>query len=95
MTADNPGKYRIELASPLLVIKANGGISGGGYLRAETFSKTGEVFALLTGMSNYNEMLAASGVSISDEAAKIGASIGDTGREAIAKMQAKGGDLVC
>ena len=95
MTTDNPGIDRIELARPLLVIKDNGGISRCGYLRTKTFNKTGKVFALLTGVSNYNEMPAASVVSISDEAAKIGASIGDTGREAIAKMQAKGGDLIC
>jgi uncharacterized protein YunC (DUF1805 family) len=40
-------------------------------------------------------MLTACVVSISDGAAKIGVSIGDTGREAIAKMQAKGGGLIC
>jgi uncharacterized protein YunC (DUF1805 family) len=57
--------------------------------------KDGEVFALVTGVGNYDEMLAATVVSISDEAAKIGASIGDTEREAIAKIQAKGGDLIC
>ena len=95
MTADNLGKYRIELVRPFLAIKADGDILGCRYLRAETVNKTGEVFALVTGVGNYDEMLAATVVSISDEAANIGVSTGDTGREAIAKMQAIEGASIC
>jgi uncharacterized protein YunC (DUF1805 family) len=96
LTADKLEKNCFELARPLLiVIKANGGILGCGYLRTETFNKTGEVFALLTALRNYDKMRATSMLSISDEAARIGASIGDTGREAIAKMQAIEGASIC
>ena len=41
------------------MIKANGGILGCGYFNVATFNKTGEIFALVSGVNNYDEMLVA------------------------------------
>jgi uncharacterized protein YunC (DUF1805 family) len=79
-------KYQIELARPLLLIKANKGVLGCGYLSVETFNKTGEVFALVTGVSNFDEMMESSVVSVSNAALQLGIAVGDTGAEAISKM---------
>jgi uncharacterized protein YunC (DUF1805 family) len=47
------------------------------------------VFALISGVNNYDEMLEASIVTVSNEASKIGIAVGDTGADAIEKMLAK------
>lgn len=80
-------KYQIELARPLLVIKANNEVLSCSYLNVETFNKTGEVFALVTGVSNFDEMMESSVVSMSNAAFQLGIAVGDTGAEAISKMQ--------
>lgn len=84
-------KYQIQLARPLLVIKANGGVLGCGYFNVATFNKTGEVFAMVTGVNNYEEMLEAPIVSVSNGAASIGIAVGDTGAIAIDKMMVNEG----
>ena len=53
MNIDKLEQDHIQLARPLLVVKANGGFLGCGYLNVATFNKTGEVFALVTGVNNY------------------------------------------
>ncbi len=77
------------------MIKANNGVLGCGYFNVATFNKTGEVFALVSGVNNYDEMLEASIVTVSNEASNIGIAIGDTGADAIQKMLAKGGERQC
>ncbi len=91
LNLDKLEKYHIQLARPLLVIKANGGVLGCGYFNVATFNKIGEVFALVSGVNNYDEMLEASIVTVSNEASNIGIAVGDTGADAIEKMLAKGG----
>ena len=59
MNVDKLEKYHIKFARPLLMIKANGGILGCGYFNVATFNKTGEIFALVSGVNNYDEMLVA------------------------------------
>ena len=95
MNADKLEKYHIQLARPLLVIKANGGVLGCGYFNVSTFNKTGEVFALVSGVNDYCEMLEASVVTVSNEASNIGIAVGDTGADAIEKMLVKGGERKC
>ena len=89
MNIDKLERYHFQLARPLLVVKANGGILGCGYFNVATFNKNSEVFALVTGVNNCDEMLEASIVTVSNEASEIGIAVGDTGADAIEKMLAK------
>lgn len=62
------------------VIKENGGVLGCGYFNVVTFNKIGEVFAMVSGVNNDDEMLEASIVTVSNEASNIGIAVGDTGQ---------------
>ena len=78
--------HRIDLARPLLIIEAERGMLACGYLNVETFNKTGEAAAIVTGVSNYDEMRAASVVAVSDAAGDLGVGIGDLGAAALEKF---------
>jgi uncharacterized protein YunC (DUF1805 family) len=75
--------FRIELAAPLLVLKAPGGILACGYLSLATMNKLGEVGAIVTGVRSYDDMLGARVVAVSDRAAELGASTELSGREVL------------
>ena len=45
-------KHFIQLKSPLLLIKGAKGLLACGYLNIETFNKTGEVAAIVTGVQH-------------------------------------------
>lgn len=75
--------YRIELAAPLLVLKAPGGILACGYLSVATMNRLHEVGALVTGVRTYEEMLCAQVVAVSESATKLGITTQHTGREAL------------
>ena len=79
-------KHRIELAKPLLIIKATKGMLACAYLNVNTFDKTDEAVAIVTGVNDFDDMLAASVVSVSESAAQLGVAVGDTGAEALRKM---------
>ena len=57
MNLDNLEKHRIELLKPLLMIRAQNGMLACGYLNVETFNKTGESCAIVTGVNDYDEMM--------------------------------------
>ena len=78
--------HRIDLAKPLLIIQQECGMLACGYLNVETFNKTGEAAAIVAGVSNYDEMRAASVVSVSEAAKQLGVNVGDMGAEALAKF---------
>lgn len=79
--------HRVELKKPLLLITTNqGSVLGCGYLNPETFTKTGEACAIVTGVADFEAMMVASVVAVSSEAAARGVQVGDTGEAALAKM---------
>lgn len=78
---------RFELKRPLLVIKAPKGFLACGYINPETCNKTEEACAVVTGVSNFDDMKKASVVAVSKLAGELGINVGDTGESALLKMQ--------
>ena len=79
----------ITLATPntkILVIRARLGILGCGYIALETAAKVGDALAVVSGVSNYEEMLAAPVKAVSPAAEALGIRPGMTGRDALKKM---------
>jgi uncharacterized protein YunC (DUF1805 family) len=83
MNWDGLEKHRIDLALPLLVVKGTQGVLACGYLNAETFTRTGEAGAIVTGVKTFDDMLDAKVVAVSEKAARMGIRLGCTGREAL------------
>lgn len=67
----------------LLLIKNNNGMLACGYLNIETANKLGEVLVIVTGVKNFDDMLNAKVVKVSDAAKKLGIQIGETGEDAL------------
>lgn len=82
--------YRIDLAAPLLVLKARRGILACGYLSLATMNKLGEVGAIVTGVRTFDDMLEARVVAVSDGAALLGVRVDCTGAEALVIMNGGG-----
>lgn len=80
-------RHRIDLKLPLLVIRGSRGVLACGYLNVETFNKTGEVGAIVTGVKNFDDMLAAQIVSVSTAAAQAGIKAGMTGAEVMEQIR--------
>lgn len=78
---------RFELKRPLLVMKARQGFLACGYINPETCNKTEEACAIVTGVSNFDDMKKASIIAVSKLASELGINIGDTGESALLKMQ--------
>lgn len=78
---------RFELKRPLLLMKAPKGVLACGYINPETCNKTEEACAIVTGVSNFDEMMKASIVAVSKQAIALGIDVGDTGESALLKMQ--------
>lgn len=78
--------FKLELKKPLLIIKAKNGILGCGYVNVEVCNRTGDACAIVTGVNQFEEMLTASVVAISENAAKLGINIGDSGKSALHKL---------
>ena len=78
--------HRIDLAKPLLIIEQAGGLLACGYLNVETFNKTGEAAAIVTGVGDYDAMRSASIIAVSDAANALGVNVGDTGASALDKF---------
>lgn len=79
---------RIALpTSALLVIRGKRAILGCGYLAVETADKLGHALAVVTGVSTYDDMLAAEVRKVSAAAAALGVKPGMNGREALLLME--------
>lgn len=78
---------RFDLARPLLIMKAAKGFLACGYINVETCNKTGEVAAIVTGVSSYDDMQKAIVMAVSKAAQDLGVNVGDTGEAALAKMR--------
>uniref|UniRef100_UPI00321692C8 YunC family protein n=1 Tax=uncultured Draconibacterium sp. TaxID=1573823 RepID=UPI00321692C8 len=70
----------------VLLIGAEKGILGCGYLNIETANKVNDVCALVTGVKTPDDMLSAKVVAVSKAAAQLGIKEGMTGKEALVLM---------
>lgn len=78
---------RFELKRPLLVMKAPKGFLACGYINPETCNKTEEACAIVSGVSDFEDMKKAKIVAVSSLAIQLGINVGDTGESALMKMQ--------
>ena len=79
--------YSIAIGgAPLLIIKANIGFVMCGYLNMDTANKLGDIAGRVTGVNDFDDMLNAEIIEISDEAKKIGLNIGLNGKEFLNKL---------
>ncbi|MFM8273990.1 MAG: DUF1805 domain-containing protein [Gemmata sp.] len=88
MNWDGLERHEVALKLPLLVIKAAGGVLACGYLNVQTFEKTGEAGAIVTGVRTFDDMLTAKVAAVSAAAAAKGVSVGMTGADALAVLRA-------
>ncbi|MEO5803876.1 MAG: DUF1805 domain-containing protein [Verrucomicrobiota bacterium] len=79
-------KHHIALKSPLLLIKGAKGILACGYLNIETFNKTGEAAAIVSGVRTHEDMSKAKVIAVSNAARSIGIELGMTGEDALKKF---------
>ncbi|MCY1721828.1 DUF1805 domain-containing protein [Prolixibacteraceae bacterium Z1-6] len=70
----------------VLLIEAEKGMLGCGYLNIEIANKVNDVCAIVTGVKTPDDMLSAKVVAVSNEAAKMGIKEGMTGKEALLLM---------
>lgn len=70
----------------ILVITAENGFLGCGYLNVEVADKVGDVCAIVTGVKTPDDMLSAGVIAVSKAAAQLGIKKGMTGKEALFLM---------
>lgn len=70
----------------LLVIRAEKGLLGCGYLSLAAAEKFGHALAIVRGVASFEDMLAAEVQEVSAAAAALGVRPGMTGKEALAAM---------
>jgi uncharacterized protein YunC (DUF1805 family) len=83
MNWDGLEKHCINLKLPLLIIRGSRGLLACGYLNVETFNKTGEAAAIVTGVKDFDDMLTAKVVKVSVVAEQAGIEPGMTGAEVV------------
>ena len=71
----------------LLVINAPNGLLGCGYLSVATANKLNDALAVVRGVANFDDMLAAAVCEVSDAAAKLGVTVGMSGLDALKLMK--------
>ncbi len=72
--------------SNILMIQGSRGFLGCGYFKVETADKLNEAVIVVTGVKNYDDMLAAKVVAVSQKARELGATEGISGKEALALL---------
>lgn len=70
----------------VLIISAEKGFLGCGYLNVEVANKVNDVCAIVTGVKTPDDMLDAQIIAVSEAAAKLGITEGMTGKEALILM---------
>lgn len=70
----------------ILILAAPKGFLACGYLNVETANKVGDVCAIVTGVKNYDDLLAAEVKLVSHAAEQLGVEVGMIGKDAILKM---------
>ncbi|MBL8473217.1 MAG: YunC family protein [Rhodocyclaceae bacterium] len=76
-----------QLKRPLLVMKAPNGFLACGYINVQTCDKLEEACAIVSGVSDFEEMKSATIVAVSKKALALGINVGDTGEAALKKFQ--------
>lgn len=76
-------QQRIDLKLPLLIVRGSKGLLACGYLNVETFNKTGEAAAIVTGVRTFDDMLNAQVARVSVAAEQLGVTVGMTGTAAL------------
>lgn len=72
--------------APLLVIRAGSGFVMCGYLNMEIANKLGDAAVRVTGVRSFEDVLNAKAVDVSENAKKLGITIGMTAKDALDKM---------
>ena len=80
---DTFDQLRIDLKLPLLIQRGSRGFLACGYINVETTNKTSEACAIVRGVNDFDDMLKAAVVAVSEEAQKLGVQVGMTGSEAL------------
>jgi len=70
----------------ILIIGAEKGFLGCGYLKVEIANKVNDVCAIVTGVKTPDDMLTAKVIAVSDAAAELGVKEGMSGKEALVLM---------
>lgn len=70
----------------ILIIGAEKGFLGCGYLKVEIADKVNDVCAIVTGVKTPNDMLDAKVIAVSKAASDVGITEGMTGKEALIRM---------
>ncbi|MBU1100922.1 MAG: YunC family protein [Bacteroidetes bacterium] len=70
----------------VLILAAPKGFLACGYLKVETADKVGDACAIVTGVTNFDELLAAEVKFVSNAAKGFGVKIGMSGKDALLKM---------
>ena len=71
----------------LLVITGANGLLGCGYFSVATANKLNDALAVVRGVANFDDMLAASVCEVSEVAAKLGITVGMSGLDALKLMK--------
>ena len=74
------------LNANIIVIRAKKGYVMCGYLSMETANRLGDIAAKVKGVKNFDELLKAKVVEVSEKAKEIGIKEGMTGKGALEKM---------
>lgn len=88
MKTTDTKEYQIGLEVPLMIIQAPKGMLACAYLDVETFNLTGEAGAIVSGVSNFDDMHKANIIRVSNAASELGVVVGETGASALEKMGA-------
>jgi uncharacterized protein YunC (DUF1805 family) len=75
--------HHVQLHQPLLILKGSKGLLGCGYLNIETFDKTGEAAAIVSGVATFDDMASAVVAKVSRTAQELGLRVGMTGAQAL------------
>ena len=79
--------YAVPTANTvILLIKAKRGFLGCGYFSLATADKVGDAAVIVSGVKNFDDMLAAKVKAVSAAAAALGVTADMTGREALLKL---------
>lgn len=80
-------RQRIELELPLLIVQGEKGLLACGYIDVNTCNKTGEACAIVSGVSNHNDMLSKPVLMVSEAATRLGIEPGMSGSQALEFMR--------
>ena len=76
-------KTRHLLKRPLLVVSGSKGCLTCGYLSMDSFERNGDAAAIVRGVDDYQDMLAASVQAVSTRAEELGVRVGMSGAQAL------------